>query len=80
MRRHEEAVLMSQGKRLNRTSIEGALELLTGPPQLVVVDRRILDLIMGDLAPLIILRDLGNDRRMGPALAEMYIWDEDEPC
>lgn len=62
---------------LNQATIEGALELVSGAPELVVVDARVLRLLMGDLASLIILRRLGAPSRPIPAGGEPYVWDED---
>ncbi len=54
------------------------VRLLAGEPELVVVDARVLRLLMGDLASLIILRRLGAPRRPIAADPEQYVWDE--PC
>ena len=55
-------------------------KLPIGDPDLVVVDRRSLELIMGDLAPLLILADLDDDflgrKLKGVApIEEPYVWD-----
>ena len=56
------------------------LELLRGEPELVIVDARVLRLLMGPLAKLIILETV----EMGPGqLAigeERFVWDDDPVC
>jgi len=56
------------------------LELLRGEPELVIVDARVLRLLMGPLARLIILKTV----EMGPGVLaigeERFVWDDDEIC
>lgn len=71
------------------TELGRALQLLTGDPELVVVDARVLRLLMGDLAPLIILGPVPGIAGLEAALADRemfsddgpFAWDGDEfPC
>lgn len=63
--------------------IKAAVRIAVGDPEPVLVDRRVLRLILGDLAELIIL-----DRRSQLASSQMridpdqehFVWDEDSPC
>lgn len=55
------------------------LELASGEPELVVVDARVLRLVFGPLAQLIILRPVGG--RSFPADEDgPFIWDDDDLC
>jgi len=72
---------MANGQ-INPTGIEAAIRLLTGQPELVLVDARVLRLLMGDLADLIIL-DRANsllDRLAVTTDDEPYVWDRRSPC
>lgn len=71
--------------------VRAAIAILRGPPELVVVDERVLRLLMGRLADLIILRDVGDPIRfardpdqlpllMGGDDDGPYVWDDDDPC
>ncbi len=65
------------------TSIEAAIRLLTGKPELVVVDARVLRILMGDLAGLIILGDAMRFQPVGPQLPpgeERFAWEDEPPC
>ncbi len=71
---------------INPSGIEAAIRLLTGEPELVIVDARVIRLLMGDLANLIIL---GTNRELlahDPGLRgvtvdeEAYVWDRRSPC
>ena len=62
-------------------------KLPLGDPDLVVVDRRSLELIMGDLAPLLILGSVDAGAFDAPAFAkriemveEPYVWETDLLC
>ncbi len=59
------------------------LGLLAGEPQLVIVDARVLQLLMGDLANLIILGEAGSLPGGTTAIGhldEPYFWDDINPC
>lgn len=69
----------------DRLSIQAAIELLTGKPDLVVVDFRVLRLLMGDLAHLIVLEtfDEAKSDRMAEqraAFEDSFAWDDEPPC
>ncbi|MEE8606273.1 MAG: hypothetical protein V3S55_01610 [Nitrospiraceae bacterium] len=59
----------------------GKIELLTGQPELVIVDARVLRLLMGDLAPLIILKQF-TPEQLGLQIVsdERFVWDDDPVC
>ena len=71
-------------------SITEAIRLLTGDPELVIVDFRVLRLLMGDLAGLIVLDRVSDPEFHGlnAALAdfersetdEPLAWDDESPC
>lgn len=64
-------------------TVRGAIELLTGKPDLVVVDFRVLKLLMGDLAHLIVLESVSSrqmDRLETDPAQETFAWDDESPC
>ena len=67
-------------------SITEAIRILTGDPELVIVDFRVLKLLMGDLAGLIVLEKLqdpefhGLDPRHPEFEFEPFAWDDESPC
>jgi len=56
------------------------LEIGFGEPELVIVDARILRLLMGGLAPLIILSDVEIGKRSLAIGEERFVWDDDPVC
>ena len=63
--------------------LSAALQILAGDPELVIVDARVLRLLMGDLAELIILEAATGPIRWSqlPEDEEAFVWDEDSfPC
>ena len=67
-------------------SITEAIRILTGDPELVIVDFRVLRLLMGDLAGLIVLDRVSDPefhglapQRGGPG-QESFAWDDESPC
>jgi len=67
-------------------SITEAIRLLTGDPELVIVDFRVLRLLMGDLAGLIVLDTVSDPdfHGLGPQISdsgqESFAWDDESPC
>jgi len=72
------------------TSLAAAIRLLTGDPELVIVDFRVLRLIMGDLAGLIVLDSVSDPEFHGLTVPvpgfdrsepdESFAWDDESPC
>ncbi len=69
--------------------ISAAIELAVGDPDLVLVDRRVLRLLMGDLAELLVLSSADKPFTVrGPFALQLelppgerpYVWDDDDPC
>jgi len=59
------------------------LQLAAGTPELVVVDARVLRVLMGDLAYLIILGPALGQRPPGASYdpdEDGYVWDSDDLC
>jgi hypothetical protein len=54
------------------------LELARGEPDLVLVDRRVLNLLLGPLTDLIV--KVPFDVRIRSQLNDGYVWDDDELC
>ena len=79
---------MANGLGTNEQSVREALRIAVGEPELVVVDARVLRLLMGDLAQLIILapapmrtvRTLFGQQRFLAVGEEPFVWDEDLLC
>jgi len=76
---------MANGLGTNEQSVREAVRIAIGTPDLVIVDARVLRLLMGDLAGLIIL----GPAEQGGARAtfrdfedpeELFVWDEDSLC
>ena len=69
-------------------SITEAIRILTGDPELVIVDFRVLRLLMGDLAGLIVLdrvsdpefHGLGPQKSAAASVDESFAWDDESPC
>ena len=67
-------------------SITEAIRILTGDPELVVVDFRVLRLLMGDLAGLIVLGEVTDPdfHGLGPQISDSeqqsFAWDDESPC
>ena len=70
----------------DRLSITEAIRILTGDPELVIVDFRVLRLLMGDLAGLIVLERLTDPEFHGFVTGarepgeEPFAWDDESPC
>jgi len=71
------------------SEVQCAVQDVTGDPELVIVDRRTLRLLMAGLEPLIILaqfdemscRRLIGTGQLQPALPEeKFVWDDDPLC
>ncbi len=65
------------------TSVSEAIRLLTGEPELVVVDFRVLRLLMGELAHLIVLERVSSrqmDRLETDSDQGSFAWDDESPC
>jgi len=63
--------------------IREAIRLAAGEPELVVVDARVLRLLMGDLAQLIILGPAGAGgmvKDFSRPGEEVFVWDDDQLC
>ena len=67
-------------------TVTEAIRLLTGEPELVIVDFRVLRLLMGDLAGLIVLDTVSDPEfhGLGPQISdseqESFAWDDESPC
>ncbi len=66
--------------------IRAAVALLVGDPELVIVDFRVLRLLMGDLAGLLVLQRVmdadfhGLGPQNGDPGQESFAWDDESPC
>lgn len=70
---------------IDPSDVSQAIRLAAGEPDLVIVDRRVLQLLMGDLARLIVLGDVADYLPEAAPVAdeddEGFIWDKDSfPC
>jgi len=77
---------VANGLGTNEQSVREAVRIAVGSPELVVVDARVLRLLMGDLANLIILGS-AHDRKPGMLadrgqqfIDELFVWDQDDLC
>ena len=67
-------------------TITGAIRFLTGDPELVIVDFRVLKLLLGDLAGLIVLDRVSDPdfHGLGPQFGDpeqdSFAWDDESPC
>jgi len=66
-------------------SLQAAIRLLVGEPELVIVDARVLRLLMGSLSELIILRRFATSGQFGMfenvgGPDERFVWDQDDLC
>ena len=69
---------------IDPSDVSQAIRLAAGKPDLVIVDRRVLQLLMGDLAALIVLGDVADEipgatLRSLEDFDEKYIWDSVDP-
>lgn len=58
---------------------EAILALATGEPELVMVDARVLRVLLGPLADLILMAPV-NPALSLPPDEEPFVWDDDDPC
>ncbi len=66
---------------LNQDDLARAVLSLGGEPELVIVDARTLRLLMGDLAPLIILREFTQEQLgLTVGIEQPFAWDQPLPC
>jgi len=77
---------VANGLGTNEQSVREAVRIAVGTPELVVVDARVLRLLMGDLANLIILGQAHDGKpgmmadRGQEHVDEIFVWDRDSLC